>query len=100
MIRTCRCRNCITPPHLLKKLLENRDKDISKTALNTILATTKLRGEREVRATAGFLAAPAAGRRTIYDCRASTVLSAAVLARTETGQASSDASVNRAFDGL
>jgi Zn-dependent metalloprotease len=100
MIRPCRCLNCITPPHLLKKLLENQDKDISKTALNTMLTTATLRGEREVRAAAGFLAAPAGGRRAIYDCRTSTILSAAVLARTETSQASTDASVNRAFDGL
>jgi len=100
MTRKCRCVNCITPPHLLKKLLESKDKEIRQTALSTLLATAQLRGERTVRATVGFLAAPASGRRTIYDCRTSTVLSSAVQTRTEDGPASADDSVNRAFDGL
>jgi Zn-dependent metalloprotease len=100
MSRTCRCINCITPPHMLKKLLESKDKAIRQAALSTLLATTRLRGEREVRAAAGFLAVPASGRRTIYDLRGGTVLSTAVVARTENSQASTDSSVNRAFDGL
>lgn len=100
MIQTCRCLNCITPPHLLKKLLESKDKDIRDVALNTLLATAQLRGERTVRATARFLAAPAAARRTIFDCRNSVFLSSAVLARTEDGAASADVFVNRAFDGF
>lgn len=92
--------NCITPPHLLKKLLESRDKDIREAALSTLLTTARLRGERAVRATAGFLATPAAGRRTIYDCRNSVNLASSVVARTENGTSSTDDSVNRAFDGL
>jgi Zn-dependent metalloprotease len=100
MSRTCGCVNCITPPHMLKKLLESKDKAVREAALSTLLSTTRLRGEREVRAVAGFLAVPAAGRRTIYDLRGSTVPSAAVVARTESGSASADPTVNRAFDGL
>lgn len=100
MIQTRRCLNCITPPHLLKKLLESKDKDIRDVALNTLLATAQLRGERTVRTTARFLAAPAAARRTIFDCRNSVFLSSAVLARTEDGAVSADVFVNRAFDGF
>jgi Zn-dependent metalloprotease len=100
MNRTCRCLNCITPPHLLQKLLESKDKDIRQAALNTLMSTARLRGERAVRATAGFLAAPSIGRRTIYDCRNSMNLSSATLARTEDGMESKDESVNRAFEGL
>lgn len=100
MSRTCRCLNCITPPHMLKKLLESKDRDIRQAALTTLLATSRLRGEREVRSVAGFLAAPANGRRTIYDLRKSTNLSSAVVARTESGQEHADGSVNRAFDGF
>jgi hypothetical protein len=87
MITTCRRLNCITPPHLLKKLLESRDRDVREAALNTLLATARLRGERSVRA-ATFAAPPGAGRRTIFDCRNSTVLTSAVLARTEEGGSS------------
>jgi Zn-dependent metalloprotease len=85
---------------MLQKLLESKDKDIRQAALNTLLATARLRGERAVRASVGFLAAPSTGRRTVYDCRNSTFLASAVLARTEDGDASSDESVNLAFEGL
>lgn len=95
-----RSLNCITPPHLLQKLMESRDRTIRDAALRTLLATAELRGQRLVRATAGFLASPAGGRRTIYDCRNSTYLPAAIVARTEDGPPSADPSANRAFDGL
>lgn len=91
---------CITPPHVLRRLLESSNREIREAALNTLLATALLRGERTVRAAAGFLAVPAHGRRTIYDLRNGTSLPAGVLARTEDGPASNDDSVNRAFDGL
>ncbi len=99
MFRHCRCLNCITPPHMLKKLMESKDANVRQAALNTLIATARLRGERSVR---GFLAAAAPGnsRRTIFDCHHSTSLSSATTARTEDGPLSSDVSVNRAFDGL
>ena len=97
----CRCINCITPPHILKKLLENSDGRIRDAALRTLLATSRLRGERNIR---GLMASAAAasthGRRTISDCANSTRLPSATLARTEDGEASRDDSVNRAFDGF
>ena len=96
-----RCLNCITPPHILEKLLESKDKDIRQAALNTLLTTARLRGERAVRGALAFAAAgPAGARRTIFDCRNGTFLPSAVLARTEDGAPSADESVNRAFDGL
>jgi len=97
----CRCINCITPPHMLKKLLENPDSKIRDAALRTLLSTSRLRGERAIR---GLIvsAAPASahGRRTTFDCATGTFLPAATVARTEDGPASADDSVNRAFDGL
>jgi Zn-dependent metalloprotease len=96
--RNCIC--CITPPHLLKKLMESKDPAIRNTALGTLLANANLRGQRTVRALTGVFATSSAGRRTIFDCRSSTNLSTAILARSEDGAASTDASVNRAFDGL
>ena len=96
---SCRCLNCITPPYLLKKLLESSDGNIREAALNTLLATAQLRGERAVRGTIG-LTASGGGRRTIFDCRSGVNLAAASLARSEDGEASDDESVNLAFDGL
>ncbi len=99
MTRTCHCLNCITPPHMLQKMLESTDREIRQAALNTLLSTARLRGERTV--LAGFAAtAPGNGRRTIFDCEHGTVLPAAAVARPEEGASSADDSVNRAFDGL
>lgn len=99
MFRHCRCLNCITPPHLLKKLLESKDADVRQAALNTLISTARLRGERAVR---GLLAAaaPGNGRRTVFDLHHGTSLSAATTVRTEDGPLASDPSANRAFDGL
>jgi Zn-dependent metalloprotease len=99
MNTSCRHLYCITPPHLLRKLLESKDKEIRDSALRTLLASATIRGERNVRSLMLGLA-PAAGRRTVYDCRRSTDLGSATVARSEDGPASADASVNRAFDGL
>lgn len=101
MLSRCRCINCITPPHVLKKLLESSDTRIRDAALRTLLATSRLRGERSVRSLFAAAAVPSAhGRRTISDCANTTSTSTATIARTEDGPASADSSVNRAFEGL
>jgi Zn-dependent metalloprotease len=93
--------NCITPPHLLRKLLESDELEIREAALSTLLSNARLRGERAVRASiAGAVVSPTSGRRTIFDCQNRTYLPSAVLARSEDGPESPDSSVNRAFDGL
>jgi Zn-dependent metalloprotease len=100
MSRACRCLNCIMPPHILRKLLESKQEHIREAALSTLLATTRLRGERMVRAATVTGGAPANARRTIFDCRQGTFLPSAVFVRSESDPPSSDASVNQAFDGL
>lgn len=100
MRHTCRCISCITPPHLLKRLLASKDQTVREAALNTMLATARLRGERSIRAFMGAIGGPAQGRRTVFDCQHSTLLTGAVTARTEDGATSADPSVNNAFDGL
>jgi len=100
MTGTCRCLNCITPPHILRKLLESKDKDIRQAALNTLLSTSRLRGERSVRSSFAGIVPSGDGRRTIFDCQNGTDLSLAVVARSEDGPPSSDDSPNRAFDGF
>jgi Zn-dependent metalloprotease len=92
--------SCITPPHILRKLLGSKDEEIRNAAMKTLLTTARLGGERAARASLVAAAAPAAGRRTIFDCRHSTILHQAVLARSEDGTESTDTSVNRAFDGF
>jgi Zn-dependent metalloprotease len=101
MTSRCRCINCIMPPHILKKLIDNPDSKISDAALKTLLATARLRGVRSVQGLAAFAAAaPAGARRTIFDCANGTDFSSATLLRSEDGPSSADATGNRAFDGL
>jgi Zn-dependent metalloprotease len=100
MIAPCRCLNCITPPHILKKLLESRNDNVRRAALNTLLVTARLRGERSIRANLLGSAPPGQGQRTIFDCHQNIDLSSAGLARSEEGAASADASVNQAFEGF
>src|SRR5688572_6013898 len=97
---SCRSLSCITPPHLLRKLMESDQAEVRNAALGTLLSTTRMRGEREVRSVAGFTAIPAAGRRTVYDCLNNRSLQLARVSRTEDGQPVVDDSVNRAFEGL
>ncbi|MGY1499445.1 M4 family metallopeptidase [Streptomyces sp. QTS52] len=91
--------NCIIPPHLLDKLLESGDSGVRKAALDTLLTTARLRGERGVRASLVGAVSAGNGRRTVFDCHQDR-LSFAALAQTEDGPASADESVKRAFDGL
>jgi Zn-dependent metalloprotease len=89
------------PPHILQKLLESKDRNIRETALNTLLASTRLRGQRMTRAAFFSAAASANGRRTIFDLHSGTDLSRAATARTEDSKdPSRDDSVERAFKGL
>lgn len=98
---TKRCLSCITPPHLLEKLLESKDREVRRSAMNTLLTTAQLRGQRSLQATLGLAAlASGDGRRTVFNCRNSTILSSAVVERTESGGVSSDDPANRAFEGL
>ncbi|MEU6759477.1 M4 family metallopeptidase [Streptomyces sp. NPDC046685] len=99
MSRTNRL-NCIIPPYLLKRLLESEDSEVRQAALDTMLTTARLRGERAVRASFAGVAAPGNGRRTVFDCEQGTFLPFAVLTRPEDGPESADDSVNRAFEGL
>ncbi|WP_327696074.1 M4 family metallopeptidase [Streptomyces sp. NBC_00459] len=99
MSRTRRV-NCIIPPHLLDKLLESDNSGVRKAALDTLLTTARLRGERGVRASFVGAASAGNGRRTVFDCQQGRFLPFAALAQSEDGPASADESVKRAFDGL
>jgi len=93
--------SCITPPYILTRLLDSDNEAIRQAALDTLLATAQLRGEREVRGLiAGALTAPGDGRRSIFDCDHGTFLPFATLVRSEDDGPVTDQSVNRAFDGF
>ncbi len=100
MNRTCHRLNCIVPPHMLKRLLESPDAETRRIAMNTMLVTSRLRGERSVRASFVGITLTGQGRRTIFDCHQTIALSAATMARSEDGPPSTDPSVNQAFDGF
>jgi Zn-dependent metalloprotease len=95
-----RTLNCIVPPHVLNQLRASSDSAVREAAFSTMLDTTLLRGQRSIRSLLLAAGSPAQGRRTVFDCRNSTNLASAVLARSEDGTASDDVSVNQAFDGL
>jgi len=100
MPRAIPCLNCITPPHLLKKLLESEDKEVRQAALSTLMTTARLRGERMVLSSLGIASVPANGRRSIFNCNHSFSLLSAELVRSEDDEASGEESVDRAFEGL
>ena len=101
MARNRRRLNCITPPYILRRLVDSDDAEVRQAALSTLLATAQLRGEREIRGSfTGLGAAPVDGRRSIFDCATGTVLQRATLARSESDAPVTDKSVDRAYDGL
>ena len=98
-----RCRLfCIIPPYIFEKMLESKDKATRDAALNSLLLSSQIRGERlaTMELGPGVALTTGSARRTIFDSKNSFLLSDAVLARSEDGPASDDGSVNRLFDGL
>jgi Zn-dependent metalloprotease len=92
--------NCITPPHLLDKLLESDDTAIREAAQQTLIASAALRGERRVRPAFAALVNPGHGERTIWDAQHRERLETAELVRSETSGPTTDGAVNRAFEHL
>src|SRR5438552_16217409 len=95
---------CIVPPYLLAHLAlskEPRLRGVAEAALQSLLASERLRGARHaVGAAAPLLATPAGTRRrTIYDAAHGSTLPGTPV-RSEGDPASKDVSVNEAYDGL
>jgi Zn-dependent metalloprotease len=98
---TSRGLNCITPPHLLDRLVQSDDREIREAAIRTLVASAEMRGQRSVvPAMVAALATPTHGRRTIFDAQHQESVTDAEMKRGETSPASADDTVNRAFDGL
>src|SRR4051812_30825880 len=93
----------IIPPHILKHLAENGPPASRRAALGTLETSAAVRAHREaVGIIAAVLATPTGERRrAIYDMQHKTRPLPGLLKRGETDRRrSSDASVNRAYDGL
>ena len=93
--------HCIVPPHILRKLLDSKDRKLREIALNTLLASTQIRARRDI---LGMLPnPPGAGekRRTIFDAKnMEPDPPQGMRVRGEEDPPVGDAAVNEAFDGL
>jgi Zn-dependent metalloprotease len=96
------CRNplhCIVPPQILQRLLKHKNPQVRAAALDTLLQTAKLRGQRSVLSKT-FTALSAGGlRRSVYDAggRFST---SGPLVRDEGQKPSKDTAVNDVYAGF
>ncbi|MEU9998432.1 M4 family metallopeptidase [Streptomyces sp. NPDC050848] len=93
----------IVPPYLLEHLAESDNPAVAAVARRTLVADAANRTaralSRPVAPPAVESAGPARPRRTIYDAQGSTELPG-VTVREEDGEATGDATVNRAYAGL
>jgi Zn-dependent metalloprotease len=95
----------IIPPHMLESMAEKGNAAQKKTAFETLELSAQMRGAREAIGPAimaisiGALSlGPGVKRRTIFDAKKGTALPG-LRVRSEGGAASSDVSVNEAYDG-
>lgn len=98
--------NCIVPPHILEAMLNSDDARVRESALRTLTSSARIRGEREiVGAIRTAMITNAIGKkdRSIYDANNKALSPAQLpgsLMRDEGQPATSDASVNQAYDAL
>ena len=93
--------NCIVPPHILRKLLDSKDRKLREIALNTLLASTQIRAQRDILSLLPNPLATGEKRRTIYDAKnMEPDPPVGTRVRGEEDPPVSDTAVNEAFDGL
>ena len=61
--------SCIVPPHILHKLLESKDRKLRELALSTLLASTRIRAQRNVLSLLPVGTTAGEKRCTIYDAK-------------------------------
>lgn len=93
--------NCIVPPHILTNIATKGTEEQKDQAITTLKRSAQMRGQRQALAdftAAAFRVAVVGGKeRVVYDARHGTSLPGTVVRR-ETDPASSDVTVNEAFD--
>jgi Zn-dependent metalloprotease len=96
------CRHplhCIVPPQILNRLLQHKNPQVRAAALNTLLQTAKLRGQRSVLSQT-FTALSAGGmHRSIYDAQ-NNFSTTGPLVRDEGQKPSKDSAVNDVYTGF
>jgi Zn-dependent metalloprotease len=98
--------NCIVPPHMLEEMLKSDDNKVRDSALRTLTASARIRGEREIIGplrTAMLTNSFGKKHRSIYDAQHQRLPPSklpGLLVRDEGDPPNADASVNRAYDGL
>ncbi|SIO35770.1 Thermolysin metallopeptidase, catalytic domain [Singulisphaera sp. GP187] len=90
---------CIVPPHILHALAASDDEKLREIGLRSLIASSRLRGRRDIFAQSALGTPTGTLRRTIYDAKNNTTLPGD-LVRSEGGPLSSDQAVNEAYDGL
>jgi Zn-dependent metalloprotease len=97
------CYQCIIPPHMLRKIVENGTTEQRNRAVETISISGQFRGQRQVLTELPqfgpkLAATVAAKLRTIYDAGFGTTLPGTVV-RNEGEPPSSDVTINEAYEG-
>ncbi len=101
-MHACHSIFCITPPHMLQEIVRNGSATQRDIALRTLITSEQFRGQRRAMKTmAAFMPAAAETgnkRRAVYDAKFGSELPG-TLVRSEGDNASSDPSINEAYDG-
>jgi Zn-dependent metalloprotease len=95
--------HCIVPPHILIAMAQADDPDTREWAMHSLLLSARFRGQRQVLGPMAAAMATATGQkhRSIYDANhTQRQPPAGKLVRDEDGAATSDPSVNEAYEGL
>ncbi len=101
-MHACHSIFCITPPHMLQEIVRNGSATQRDIALRTLITSEQFRGQRRAMKTIAALMSAAAEtgnkRRAVYDAKFGSELPG-TLVRSEGDNASSDPSINEAYDG-
>lgn len=96
MARPCFCS--IVPPHLLLEISKNSDQFHRQAAIHTLIAFSRLRGQRDLLADFPAMVPPGTKQRTVYTANHFEQLPGRMV-RSEGDSASGNASADRAYDG-
>lgn len=90
----------IVPPYILTEVVKRGQPDARDAALETLVASARLRGQRDITSQLPRARTASVGtrQRTIYDAKNGTTLPGTVV-RTEGGKATKDVAVNEAYNG-
>ena len=91
--------HCIVPPHIIRAMLEHKDKRIREIALRTLAASIRSRERRNILGRLPLRAAAGEKTRSIYDAKHKWN-STGTLARKEGDPPAADAVVNDVYDGF